>query len=152
MPRAGPRSSRRQRPHLHRQHRPQRLHPFRHVLDGRLSHRRARLKHPTLSALLNEHGDSREEAKLPVGGLRSAISLSAVAGLLCVLAGGTVLAAEVDVSKLPPPAAGMIYFERDIKPILEKSCLRCHGPEKPKSRFRLDNRADALKGAEKGVD
>src|ERR1039458_6907148 len=47
---------------------------------------------------------------------------------------------------LPPPASGQIDFDRDIKPILDASCLRCHGPEKPKSHFRLDNRESALKG------
>ena len=57
-----------------------------------------------------------------------------------------------DETKLPPPAAVKIDFTRDIQPILETSCLRCHGPEKPKSRFRLDNREGALKGGEKGVD
>ena len=36
--------------------------------------------------------------------------------------------------------------------ILETSCLRCHGPEKPKSKFRLDNRESALKGGDDGVD
>ncbi len=54
-----------------------------------------------------------------------------------------------------PTAAGgcgQIDFARDIKPILETSCLRCHGPEKPKSRFRLDNRVAALKGGDEGVD
>lgn len=61
-------------------------------------------------------------------------------------------AAEIDESKLPPPAAGKIDFARDIKTILDKSCLRCHGPERPKSRFRLDNRESALKGGAKGVD
>jgi mono/diheme cytochrome c family protein len=60
-------------------------------------------------------------------------------------------AVPVDESKLPPPAAVKIDFARDIKPIFEQSCLRCHGPEKPKSRFRLDNREDALKGGENGV-
>ena len=60
--------------------------------------------------------------------------------------------AEVDISKLPPPAANRIDFARDIKPILEENCLRCHGPEKPKSQFRLDNRTAALKGGEEGVD
>jgi hypothetical protein len=61
------------------------------------------------------------------------------------------LAAEVDVGRLPAPATNAIVFERDIQPIFEKSCLRCHGPEKPKSRFRLDNRESALKGGEQGV-
>src|SRR5205085_10211675 len=61
-------------------------------------------------------------------------------------------ATPVDVSQLPPPASTQINFTSDIKPILETSCLRCHGPEKPKSRFRLDNREAALKGGENGVD
>src|SRR5207302_234797 len=39
-----------------------------------------------------------------------------------------------------------------IQPILEKSCWRCHGPERPKSHFRLDNRESALKGGENGLD
>ncbi len=39
-----------------------------------------------------------------------------------------------------------INFDRDIRPIFETSCVRCHGPEKPRSNFRLDNRLSALKG------
>jgi len=66
--------------------------------------------------------------------------------------GGFSSSAGVDVSKLPPPAPTQIDFVRDIQPIFENSCLRCHGPEKPKSRFRLDNRESALKGGENGVD
>lgn len=56
----------------------------------------------------------------------------------------------IDLSKLPPPAnkPGLAY-PADIKPILDKSCVRCHGPEKPKAGLRLDNLADALKGAGK---
>ncbi|MDB6015896.1 MAG: Planctomycete cytochrome [Pedosphaera sp.] len=61
-------------------------------------------------------------------------------------------AAEVDESKLPPPASVTIDFSRDIKPILENSCFRCHGPEKPRSNFRLDNRDAALRGGDNGVD
>src|SRR5438874_3168539 len=60
--------------------------------------------------------------------------------------------AEVDPSKLPPPAQKKIDFAQDIKPLFEQSCLKCHGPEKPKSKFRLDNRESALKGGENGVD
>lgn len=61
------------------------------------------------------------------------------------------LTAEVDVSRLPPPATNTISFDRDIRPIFERSCIRCHGPEKPKSRFRLDNRQSALRGGEHGI-
>ncbi len=61
-------------------------------------------------------------------------------------------AADVDVSNLPPAAVKQIDFARDIRPILEANCLRCHGPEKPKSDFRLDTRATALKGGDNGVD
>jgi len=54
-------------------------------------------------------------------------------------------AATVDPATLPPPAGVEVDFQRDIQPILEASCLRCHGPERPKSGYRLDNRADALR-------
>src|SRR5829696_5557485 len=60
-------------------------------------------------------------------------------------------AAAVDVSRLPPPAPITVPFDRDVRPIFEQSCVRCHGPEKPKSRFRLDNRESALKGGEQGI-
>ena len=46
------------------------------------------------------------------------------------------------------PAGGKILFERDVRPILEQSCFRCHGPERPKSNFRLDLRSEALKGGD----
>ncbi len=41
-----------------------------------------------------------------------------------------------------------ISFDRDVRPIFEQSCFRCHGPEKPKSDFRLDLRSEALKGGD----
>ena len=41
-------------------------------------------------------------------------------------------------------------FTRDIKPILERSCFGCHGPEKQKSGYRLDVRDIALKGGDSG--
>lgn len=59
---------------------------------------------------------------------------------------------NIDESKLPPAASVQTDFSRDIRPIFEKSCIRCHGPEKPKNGFRLDNRAAAIKGGDDGVD
>ena len=59
------------------------------------------------------------------------------------------IAADPDISKLPAPAAkpGLTY-EKDIKPILEKSCVNCHGPEKPKSKYRVDSREAIIKGGD----
>jgi hypothetical protein len=51
----------------------------------------------------------------------------------------------------PAPAGGPpIDFHRDVKPILEKSCFACHGPEKQKAGLRLDSRAELLKGGDGG--
>lgn len=59
-------------------------------------------------------------------------------------------AAEVDVSKIPPASDRKdVTYEKDIKPIFEKSCVKCHGAEKPKGKLRLDSLAGALKG---GID
>ncbi|MCI0745771.1 MAG: hypothetical protein L0Y58_10240 [Verrucomicrobia subdivision 3 bacterium] len=58
-------------------------------------------------------------------------------------------AADPDISKLPPAAKkdGLTY-EKDIKPLLENSCLKCHGMEKPKSKYRVDSREAFIKGGE----
>jgi len=54
-------------------------------------------------------------------------------------------------ARLPAPAAGTVDFDRDIRPIFEAACLRCHGPERPKSGFRLTSREEALKGGDYGA-
>lgn len=46
------------------------------------------------------------------------------------------------------PAGNKISFDRDILPIFDENCFACHGPEKPKSDFRLDLRSEALKGGD----
>lgn len=61
-------------------------------------------------------------------------------------------ASETEADKLPPPAAQKIDFVRDISPILQNHCLKCHSEEKPRSHFRLTSRESALKGGEHGVD
>ena len=48
-------------------------------------------------------------------------------------------------------AADKIDFAEDVKPILESTCVSCHGPEKPKGSFRLDTRAGAIKGGDDGT-
>ncbi|MFM8471178.1 MAG: c-type cytochrome domain-containing protein [Limisphaerales bacterium] len=62
----------------------------------------------------------------------------------------TASALTADLSKLPPPAVAPIDFAKDIQPILETSCLRCHGAVKPKGGLRLDRRDAALRGGTSG--
>ena len=61
------------------------------------------------------------------------------------------LGAEPDISKLPPAAAKKdLTFAKDIKPLLENSCLKCHSGEKPKSKYRVETREAMIKGGESG--
>jgi hypothetical protein len=71
---------------------------------------------------------------------------------MTLLMASTVRAADPPAPQLPAPANVKIDFARDIKPILDTSCIRCHGPEKPRSHFRLTTRDAALKGGSEGVD
>lgn len=59
--------------------------------------------------------------------------------------------AKLDLSKLPPAAdkEGLTYA-KDIRPLLEASCLRCHGEQRPKGGLRLDSLEALLKGGEVG--
>ena len=59
---------------------------------------------------------------------------------------------DIDVSKLPAPAARRVDFVKDIQPVLERSCLKCHNATVSMSGLRLDNREEALKGGDLGVD
>src|SRR3954453_8307465 len=53
-------------------------------------------------------------------------------------------------AKLPAPAQGQVQFTRDIAPILETSCVKCHGRGKAKGGFQIDNREVFLKGGDSG--
>jgi hypothetical protein len=61
-----------------------------------------------------------------------------------------VRADEPDVSKLPPPSKDAVDFARDVKPLLEARCAKCHATDKPKGKFSLRTRDDALKSGESG--
>ncbi len=43
-----------------------------------------------------------------------------------------------------------VDFDRDVKPILAKHCVSCHGPDKQRGDLRLDRKAEALRGGENG--
>ena len=79
--------------------------------------------------------------------LVTALALTAIASVTMVAQAET----KIDKSKLPPASDRKgVSYASDIKPILEKSCVKCHGAEKPKARLRLDSLEGALKGGENG--
>lgn len=51
---------------------------------------------------------------------------------------------------LPPAATQPVDYVKDIQPIFEQNCFKCHGAEKQKSDFRMDNAADFRKGGSEG--
>ena len=58
---------------------------------------------------------------------------------------------DVDISKLPPASSQKeVTFAKDIKPMFEKSCFKCHGEEKQKAKLRVDSPEAIKKGSENG--
>src|SRR5260221_10553484 len=78
--------------------------------------------------------------------LRIAITLA-----ISILAAAAADKKSIDVSKLPPSSSAKdVTYEKDIKPIFEKTCFKCHGTEKQKGKLRLDSLAAVKKGGEDG--
>jgi mono/diheme cytochrome c family protein len=55
-----------------------------------------------------------------------------------------------DADKLPAAATDTINFRKDIKPILDRACISCHGAEKQRAGLRLDDGAKAREGGNSG--
>src|SRR5689334_18775041 len=43
-----------------------------------------------------------------------------------------------------------VDFTKEIRPLFEQHCFKCHGPEKQKGGLRFDSKAGAFKTAESG--
>ena len=82
---------------------------------------------------------------------------SAIVLLGLTLAGWPAQAADkwdlstLDLSKLPAAAAKTeVTYAKDIRPLFEASCLRCHGEKRQSGKLRLDALEAALKGGQHG--
>lgn len=69
---------------------------------------------------------------------------------LALAAGLPPAAAEAATGDLPPPVSRPVRFVDDVKPILSKSCLNCHGKGRVKGGFRVDDRDALLAGGHSG--
>ncbi len=67
----------------------------------------------------------------------------------CLLIIGN-LRAEIDPAKLPPAADKEVDFTKDIQPLLNAHCVKCHGSKKQMGDLRVDSSAATLKGGERG--
>ena len=74
-----------------------------------------------------------------------------LAALIGVCLGSSAKLPPDQQQKLPPPAARAVEFQRDIQPIFEASCVKCHGRGKAKGGFKLDTRESFLKGGDSGA-
>lgn len=57
----------------------------------------------------------------------------------------------VTVAAVTVLAEPEVVFTKDIQPILQRSCIDCHGPKKARGRLRLDSREAALAGGKSTV-
>lgn len=64
--------------------------------------------------------------------------------LLSSLTGSKAIASE-------PSADDETFFETKIRPLLAKSCIECHGPNKASGGLRLDSQAAIAKGGDSGA-
>src|SRR4030095_7069239 len=49
-----------------------------------------------------------------------------------------------------PDAVSIEFFEKQVRPLLVKQCVSCHGPAQQFSSLRVDSREALLKGGNRG--
>ena len=84
---------------------------------------------------------SADHARLWRAMLRRVIATTAI----------TALAVFFAARELPAQTGAEVRFNRDIRPIMSDTCLKCHGPGTHKAGLRLDLRDEAVKKAESGA-
>ena len=86
--------------------------------------------------------------KKPIQTIRMRITISTIS----LLTTSTLTAfAGPDISKLPPPSKQQnITYAKDIKPLFEASCVRCHSGDRAKAGLHLDSLEGVLKGTKEG--
>jgi mono/diheme cytochrome c family protein len=105
---------------------------------------RAEMKHLIIDLVVAPFRDGRTFVGAVVSGVAFIASVGSPSLANAALAS--------DPSRLPAATTGSVDFEREIKPLFESACVKCHGPEKAKNGFRIDSRSHALAGGDHGVD
>jgi hypothetical protein len=74
----------------------------------------------------------------------------ALSGLLAVLSVRAAGPTPEAIAQLPGALARKVDFRKEVQPILEAACVKCHGRGKANGDWRIDTRADFLKPSESG--
>src|SRR5258705_11086761 len=82
--------------------------------------------------------------------MKPVLTISAAAILLAGCGAAFAKISPEQAKTLPPPASHKIDFGKEIKPILEASCIKCHGRGRTKGDLSIENRDTLLKGGESG--
>ena len=81
--------------------------------------------------------------------MKTQTRLTALLSAVCALSLSA--SAQDAASKLPPVATKTgVTYDSDIKPLLDKSCVKCHSGDKPKAKLKLDSVDNILKGSRNG--
>jgi mono/diheme cytochrome c family protein len=81
----------------------------------------------------------------------TAIALTATFGLAIDAAAQDAAGTQPAAPTLPPASTKQgVTYATDVKAILDASCAKCHGGDKPKARLKLDSLENALKGSKDG--
>jgi hypothetical protein len=78
------------------------------------------------------------------------LKIAAIAvGCAFALSSNAVLTPD-QIKALPPPADHRIDFAKEVIPIFEASCIRCHGRGRDRGGLKIDSRATLLQGGDSG--
>ena len=58
------------------------------------------------------------------------------------------LCSWLSLSGVTARAADSVDFVKDVRPILQRHCVKCHGPDKQEGSLRLDQKESALRGGD----
>ena len=60
--------------------------------------------------------------------------------LLLAEAGSAAGLSPEQIARLPAPSGARVDFSRDVKPLLDTACVKCHGKGKDKGGFSIETR------------
>ena len=78
----------------------------------------------------------------------SVASKSRLVALLSAILSAILLA--LFASSAQPLSAQQVDFAKEVYPVLESNCFKCHGEKKAKAELKLPTSADVLKGGKSG--